>query len=261
MIKATLQTAIWVMICLALPLRADQRFRPKIITSTSIGDAVFTHIVDGGVWRTTITLVNLADTAVDCSLYFYGNDGKPQAFSFVDIGTSSKIGGSIPSGGSVVLETAGTSSTTTEGWALLDTSDEVSGFAIFKNLATLQEVTVPLESWIVGRTILAFDNLNGYAYGVALVNPNSESIEVTVTFRNPQGVQFASGSFTMAAGEHTSFMFADRFPLCVGRRGTADFRVTAADLVHTIAVLGLRAAPTGSLTSVHALSGTGFIVN
>ena len=255
MMKGALQLVASALTCLAVPLWANQEPKPDIITSTAVGDHVITHIADGAGWKTTITLVNLADVAVTYHLYLFADSGVPQAFPLASLGNANSITGSLPVGGSANIETSGTSSTVTQGWGAVTASDEVSGFAIFRHIPTEHEAVVPVESWLTGRAILAFDNLNGYFYGVALANPNNTTVQLTVSFKDEQGNQFGSGAITLSPYGHTSFLFADKFPVTINRRGTADFRVVGANLSHTFSGMGLRFNPTGAFTSVHMLSG------
>ena len=58
------------------------------------------------------------------------------AVLFEGIGSASTLTGTISAGGSTVIQTAGTSAVTTQGWAQFDflgTTDSVGGFAVFTN--------------------------------------------------------------------------------------------------------------------------------
>ena len=109
---------------------------------------------------------------------------------------------------------------------------------------------VPFESYAVSLCPLAFDNTNGFGMGVAIVNSDGFSHNITVTIRDENGNTIATEIFTMAGSTHSSFLLKDRWPgATANRRGTAYFMSDGRGL----AVLGLRYNPQGAFTSVHSL--------
>jgi hypothetical protein len=230
----------------------SQRVYPKIDSRVGFGDSVITHLADGGGWKTTITILNLSNTkAAAFTLNFYGDNGKPQSFSFVGIGNRPMLTGALSPGGEVIIKTAGAASPSS-GWALFDSSssDGISGFAVFSN-DNGNEAAVPFESWLTDKQILSFDNTGGFGMGVSIVNTDSYSNStVTATFRDESGTFLGRGVFTMGPLTHSAFIFKDRWPFTANRRGTVYFETA---LLTDIAVLGLRFTPAGAFTSVNAL--------
>ena len=73
---------------------------------------------------------------------------------------------------------------------------------------------------------------------------------VVVSIKDAYGAEFANGSFSLGGCSHTTFILAARFPATKNRAGTVTFTLTNGT---TITGLGLRASPTGALTSVDML--------
>ena len=91
-----------------------------------------------------------------------------------------------------------------------------------------QEAVVPLESRNASAYVLAFDNTNGTATGIA-VNSVSTAIQVSipVVVRDEAGNQIATDILTMAANGHSAFTLGvDKFqnvPNILNIRGTIEF--------------------------------------
>ena len=61
------------------------------------------------------------------------------------------------------------------GSAQLAATSAVDGFAIFHQIATAQEAVVPMETRNASSYLLAFDNTDGVALGVAVENVSAQS--------------------------------------------------------------------------------------
>ena len=95
------------------------------------------------------------------------------------------------------------------------------------------------------------NHTNGYATGVAVVNPFSyTSITVFVVFRDESGNQFLVDSFDLSAQQHIGITLTWRYPATIGRRGTVTFSTSALWLN----VLGMRFSPSGIFSTVTPLS-------
>jgi hypothetical protein len=137
------------------------------------------------------------------------------------------------------------------GSAQLTTSGSVSGFAIFRYNPTGQEAVVPLETRNTAAYVLAFDNTNGLATGVALANVTNQAANVPVTLRDDTGVTLGTAMINLAAHGHTSFVLTDNYAFAAGKLGTVEFDTPAGA---QISALGLRATPTGVVTTVPVLA-------
>ena len=225
--------------------------------STSYYDSSFQGViaqfVDGGSWKSIITLINIDTVPGKYTLSFYGDNGKPMTIPTTD-GTGTSLTGTIPAGGSHVIQTAGTSGTLSQGWALLDAgSVNIVGTAIFRQSIPGRadfEASMPIVTYVnASRYLLPLDNTTSTT-GVAIANPLSYTpMTVFVTFRDEQGNQYLVDSFSLAALAHTAFNLADRYPASAGRRGVVEFDTTNL----AMGVLGLRFG-TQSFTSVLPLT-------
>lgn len=237
-------------------LAAHFGVKPQVESSVGIGNDIITHVADGGGWTTSVTLINLSETkAASFTLNFYGDDGKPLAFNFQGIGTTSTVSGTLTAGGSEVIKTTGSSAAiATQGWAQFDyfaTTDSVGGFAVFTN-SNGNEAAVPFETDLAGNSILSFDNTNGYGMGVALANSYFLTMNINATFKDANGNILGTTQFTMPSMTHTAFIFAQQWPFTAGKQGTVFFQCSDpyGNNASGLAILGLRYSPQSTFTSV-----------
>lgn len=272
--SASLLFIIGVCALAAMPAFSQNQMKPRtapskplMYSSTALGDAVLPQIADGGGWQTMITILNLRPTATTAYIDCAGDSGSPQAFEWSGMGTYANLEGPLAGYGSIEIITQGTAALTSQGYCIVyatqESGNDVAAFAIYAYAPTGQQVSVPASP--VGLTnslnslILAFDNTNGYAYGVALVDTNTSVTgnsgdTVNWTFQDMGGNAVARGSFSIFPMGHTSFMLADTIPATANTRGTVTFTIvdSVPDPVMpgTLVGLGLRACPWGALTSV-----------
>ena len=248
-----------VVLMLAAVSAYPQKAQPMINTSVGLGDAVITHVANGGGWKTTITVVNLSLSKASLFvLYFYGDDGLPIFFPFVGLGRQAYLMGTLAPAGSAIFKTDGTG-TANQGWGYFDfeTSGNVSGFAVFSN-TNGNEAAVPFESDRTNKQLLSFDNTSGFGMGVALVNSSSVSaMTITATFYDENGIQLGTDSFLMSPLNHSAFIFSSRWPFTANRRGTVFLEPDNIGL----AILGLRFTPAGAFTSVASFHESDLVVS
>ncbi|MBZ5678429.1 MAG: hypothetical protein LAP61_29700 [Acidobacteriia bacterium] len=131
-------------------------------------------------------------------------------------------------------------------------SGAVGGFEIFEWTAYGQEASVPIQSQSssagLGRR-LVFDNTGGFATGVALSNPSTLTGNITVNIRDEGGNLLQTSTITLPANGHTSFMLPSTYAVTNGIRGSVEF---VAQFFQP-SVIGLRAGPAGTLTTIPAL--------
>jgi hypothetical protein len=220
-----------------------------VLASVGTGGGTMAHIASGGGWQTTFTLVNTGTSSATASLNFYGDNGSAVSLplSFPQTGatsTATNVSQSIAAGASlivVVQDSGGTTSTT--GSAVLTTSGNIGGFAIFRYNTTGQEAVVPLETVNAPSYILAFDDTGSLSTGLAIANVAAQAASVNVIIRDDTGAQIGTGSISLPAHGHTKFMLTDTssggWAFTAGKRGTVEFDTPASG---QIAPLGLRAA-------------------
>lgn len=240
-----------------------------LANGTSLAGSI-AQIASGGGWDTSLTLVNLGATAGQAKLNFFGDDGSQPLLPFTVpqqplVGTMLRaiFDETLAGGATRVVDTTGPASlATATGSAQLLTNGDIGGFAIFTNTPTGQAAVVPLETRNASSYLLPFDNTGTVSTGVALANLAAAAAKVNVVIRNDAGMQIGTGSVTLAAQGHSSFMLADAtsgFPATAGVRGTVEFDAPSGG---RISLVGLRAnaipGNSGSaLTSLPALAGAG----
>ena len=217
-----------------------------LLAGVGVGGGTVAHVASGGGWQTTFTLVNTGTSAATANLNFYGDNGAAISWplSFPQTNTTSTATGvsqSIPPGGSLVVVVADSGSATTTGSAVLTTTGNIGGFAIFRANDTGQEAVVPLQAVNAKSYILAFDNTGSLSTGLAVANVAAQAATIPLIIRNDTGAQIGSGTVTLPAHGHTSFMLTDSSAAAwtQGVRGTLEFDTPSGG---QIAPLGLRAA-------------------
>jgi hypothetical protein len=217
-------------------------------TFTSSIDGVIAQVADGGSWKTIVTLVNVDNSVGAYVIKFYADDGSSMTLP-TTAGTMNTIAGTLPVNGSVVIETAGTAGVLSQGWALVSTTNNITGNAIFRQTVSGRpdfEASMAIIVYVEDSDyFLPFDHITS-STGVAIANPLSyTAITISVTFRDEQGNQFYADSFTLGPLAHTAFSLAQRYPQSQGRSGVVELSTTGL----TMSVLGLR-FEAASFTSV-----------
>ncbi|MBS1833782.1 MAG: hypothetical protein JST65_13775, partial [Acidobacteria bacterium] len=108
----------------------------NVVSVAPAGRQILAQIADGGGWRTTITLVNLDTVPASYTLRFYSNDGTLALPFEGETGRLESLSGTIPVGGSRTIVTTGTTTTLSQGWAELTSTQNVSGLGIFRQRVT-----------------------------------------------------------------------------------------------------------------------------
>jgi hypothetical protein len=242
----------------ALGLRANGSTLTTIpvFADVTAGGGSMAQVTSGDGWQTTFTLVNTGTSAAQVQLNFFDNNGSALSLplTFVQSGnvsTASTVSQTIAAGATLVILTHGSNTgASMVGSAQLTTTGNVGGFAIFRYTPTGQEAVVPLETRNAGAYVLAFDNTNGFATGVALANVSSQPTNVPVVLRDDTGASLGMAAINLAARGHTSFVLTDRYATSAGKRGTVEFYTPRGT---QISVLGLRATPTGAVTTIPVL--------
>src|ERR1019366_10589666 len=132
------------------------------------------------------------------------------------------------------------SDTLQTGYAQLNSDAGIEGFIRFRYAPRDQEAIVPLENRNASSYVLAFDNTSGIATGAAIANLTNASANIAVLIRDNSGAQIGSGTISLAANGHSSFVLSDRFASAAKQTGTIEFDTPANG---QISVLGLRFPP------------------
>ena len=203
------------------------------LANVGTGGGSIAHLASGGDgWQTTFVLVNTGTSQTSATLGFYADQTGvpmplPLTFPQGNIAdtTAPAITQTLLPGATLLIVSSGTGDLLT-GSAQLSTTGHVSGFVIFRH--NNQEAVVPLESRNAGAYILAFDNTNGTATGVAVNSVSTApEVNVPVVVRDETGTQIAADVITMAPYGHYAFTLgSDKFqniPNILNMRGTIEF--------------------------------------
>ena len=221
------------------------------------------HLVANQDWTTTFTLVNTGTGNAQTELNLFGDDGTPLQIPLVlpqqgvteSPVTTPTLDWTLASNASLIVQTAASTSVAFQsGSAQLGATSGMGGFGIFHLNPTAQDAVVPLETINASSYLLAYDNTNGAALGVALANISAQAANVAMVVRDDTGAQIASGSVPVPGSGHNAFVLSAMFPATAGGRGTVEFDTPAGG---QISVLGVRTTPPGTLTSVPALANVG----
>jgi hypothetical protein len=240
---------------------------PQIVTLTGIGVTAaanstnvgsMAQIASGAGWGTVFTLVNTGTTPADVQVAFFDDSGSalslpitfPQS-PLTPAQQASTVNQTLAAGATLLIQSQGLASQALHvGSAQLSTSGSVGGFAIFHYSPTGQEAIVPLETRNAKAYVLAFDNTNGLATGVALANESNQTANVAVILLDDTGAPIGTATISLAAAGHTSFMLTQNYASTAGRRGTVEFDAPPGG---RISALGIRANGS-ALTTVPVLT-------
>lgn len=221
------------------------------------------HLVANQDWTTTFTLVNTSAGDAQTQLDLLGDDGSPLPLPLTlpqqgpteSAATTPSFDWTLASNASLIVQTdSPTGVPLQSGSAQLSATAGAGGFAIFHLNPTAQEAVIPLETRNASSYLLAFDNTNSVALGVALANIGVQAANVGVVVRDDTGVQIGSGSLPISGSGHSAFVLSDLFPATAGQRGTIEFDTPTGG---QISVVGVRTTPPGTLTSIPALANVG----
>lgn len=231
------------------------------LANVGTNGGLMAHLASGGGWQTTFALVNTGNTPANTTLSFLGDNGSPLALTLTALsginasplpGFPSSYTQTIAANSSLWLQTSGpVTSPLLTGSAQLVASGNVSGYAIFRYNPNGQEAVVPLESRNPGSFLIAFDNTNSTATGIAIASGYGQPVTIPVVIRDDSGNSLTTATIPLVANGHTSFVLAQQYAQTAGIRGTVEFLVPTGV---PISVLGIRSPPALTFTTLPALS-------
>ncbi len=221
------------------------------------------HIAAEGGWSTTFMLVNKGAQSAVARTSLFASDGSPVSVP-VNLPQqpetsqpllASALDQTIAPNALFVLQAYGASSVPdVEGSAQLAATGTVDGFAIFHLDPTAQEAVVPIETRNAPSYLLAFDNTNGVATGVALENSSQQPAVISIVLRDDTGAQIGTGLVGLNASGHASFVLSTQYPATTNIRGTVEVDTPTEG---RISVLGIRYTQPGMLTTIPAMANVG----
>ncbi len=225
-----------------------------VLADVQPGNGSLAHITYNDGWQTTITLVNTGTAQTTPTLSFYNNNGTPLAvpLSYPQTGTvsnSASIQPQLAPGQMLIMQTQGQDAQpSVSGSALLTSTGDVGGSAIFHLDATGQEGVVPMETRNATAYFLGFDNTNGRVTGMALANDTSSAANLALTIRDDTGTTIATDAIALPAYGHTQNVLTKGYPATQNIRGSVEIDGPAG-----FSALGLFVSPTGNVTTLPTL--------
>jgi hypothetical protein len=200
------------------------------LANVGTGGGSVAHLASGGDgWQTTFVLINTGTSTAPFTLSFFKDlSGAPLSMPLMfpqpngsPPTQASSVTQNLAAGATVVIVSSGAATLLT-GSAQLATPGNISGFVIFRH--NDQEAVVPLESRNASGYIIAFDNTNSTATGIAVNAVSAGPVNIPVTVRNSNGVTIASDTITLNPNGHYAFtLWKDRYPVTNNIRGTIEF--------------------------------------
>jgi hypothetical protein len=226
------------------------------LANVGVTGGSLTHVAVGNGWETTFVLANTGANAAQAQLKFFDDGGNPVSLALTSpqtgtTSTASSVTQSIAAGASLWVQSSAPGMALLTGSAQLTTTGNISGYAIYRFNSNGQEAVVPLETRNAGSYLLAFDNTNGTATGIAISAVSPQTISVPVILRDDTGMQIGTGSIPLAANGHHSQMLTTLFAAAAGIRGTVEFDTPAG--AH-ISVLGIRSSPAQTFATLPPLA-------
>jgi hypothetical protein len=222
------------------------------------GRGYISQIASGGGWKTTLTLFNPTSSQGQVLILFHADDGSGLSLPLVvtqggarQTGTGAEVSRTIQPLATLVIETdAPAGSGVVVGWAEVVSYTRITGSAIFSQTGAdgrSVEAICPLDYNVLTSMVVPFDNRQGAATGVALVNPTNEQVNLIVRSRNENGIELGQSQLMLPPKGHTAFVMGEQLPGTGGQQGTVEFVSPVASL---LTGLGLRFSATGGFTSV-----------
>ncbi|MGQ9916043.1 MAG: choice-of-anchor V domain-containing protein [Bryobacteraceae bacterium] len=198
---------------------------------------VLPQLAFGDVWSTTVYLHNTSGAPVQAAVRFYDTGGAPLTVPGLN---ASSVTLNLGPRGTGVVE-APRLGPLTQGSIAVEAPAEVIGYGIFRQEqpnVNPQEGVVPLSSSTSTGATIVYDDTATFVTSVAVLNPGSTPVTVTVVARDDTGAQTGTLTLNLNARERVAFEVRNRPELAMvqGRRGVLEFSSAGGP----VAVLGLR---------------------
>ena len=205
------------------------------VTPTPTGTRyILPHLAYGGGWYTALYLTNVNASQVAAGVTPYGATGAALSLAALP-GTTVTL---APNATTIIeLPNSGALSS---GWLDLTLPPGVVGYAVMRQSVSGQadqEAVVPLSTAASQIADLIFDE-TAYTTGVAISNPGTAAVTVSVATYGADGSSLGTASFTVAARSKMAMSLREISGLAgvAGSRGRATFTASSG----AIAVLGIR---------------------
>ena len=219
------------------------------------------HIIDGGAWTTSFTVVNSTAEASDVIISFYNDGGEALSLPVDGFGLTDTLKLRVQAYGTYSVETLGTSASTQWGWAsvegVVDTAPSISVMTVLRQRGLSRpdyEASIPLVA--VGRQdlVLPFDHQEAYATIIALANPNDSTVDLSLIIRDWQGTVLQTSELSLPELGHTAFSLKEKFEQTSNTHGSVELS-DPTGLSGGIVAVGLYFNPEGPFTTMPPVVG------
>ena len=204
---------------------------------------------------TGIALVNIGSTRASLQVQFLAEDGSPLTLvpGISGYGCSPGVGGGssvsrVIDPGVTCGVVVGKVGTPLVGSAQIATTGALVGWVSY--FIGAKQVLAPIEDRAGDSFVLAFDHTNDVVTGVAIANETAQAAVVPFVIRDDAGTQIASGTVSLAAAGHNSFVLSQQFPITSNMRGTVTFGAAGGA---QLSLLGLKFSPSGAIATIPTL--------
>ena len=197
---------------------------------------ILSQFAFGGGWYSALYFTNSSAGSVSFTVNFTADNGTPLIVP--PIGGSSTTVNLAPRA-TAILE-APNMGNLNQGYVTASLPAGVTGYGVFRESLPGwpdQEAVVPLASSTSTSSTLVWDDTI-YATGIAIANPSTVPVTVSITVWNDSGAIIGTSSLPLASGAKTEAYLRGISGLSgvAGNRGSAQFAVSSG----SVAVLGLR---------------------
>jgi hypothetical protein len=206
---------------------------------------ILSQFAFGGGWYSALYFTNSSAASVSFPVSFTADNGLPLMVPAIG-GSSTTL--NLAPHATAILE-APNAGNLSQGYVTAALPGGVTGYAVFRQSVQGvpdQEAVVPLASSTSTTSTLVWDDTN-YTTSVAIANPSTVPVTVSITVWNGSGPVIGTSSIALASGAKTESALRSLPGLSgvVGNRGSAQFTVSSG----SVAVLGLRFSRT-AFTSI-----------
>ncbi len=241
----------------------SRRAPARPVATAGVTDLVFSRIICGTGWSTTLVLANAGPSSVDFQLAFSAADGESSQFVVTtqpDIGalTTSGLQGTLGPTSSLNLALT-SSSPLQEGWGLLSYSGSqgtLGGYAIIRHTALggafSFETTIPLSNMQDFSLYVPFDNTLGFQTQLTIVNPATNlAAQVALTYRTPEGQVELIDAVNLGAGQQMTIVLPNAYPDLANQSGTIDLEAN----INVLSATAVRYNPAyGTISAVPGMN-------
>ena len=224
------------------------------------------EVMDGPATTTQFLITNLDDHPINFVMAFCGSNGQPTKLPIAGAGPQSAVLGTLPVGGSTIVETDGSSQSLTNGCALVITTDrpgtgpgvqavldKVGIIALLRHLnadGVTSAASLLLSPLNEPNVDVPFDQTDGSNTLISILNPGNGPASLTIFVYDSKNTQIGRRQLTLASGNRLNFGLVNDFPATSRNIGTVQV-VFSGQVLSTV---GLQLDGHGNMSTLFPLS-------